>query len=43
ATCDLASFSSQWVTPNDSLCAAHCIARRYRGGYCNGKRVCVCR
>lgn len=41
ATCDLASF----FNVNDSLCAAHCIAknRGFRGGYCNPKKVCVCR
>nr|2E3G_A Chain A, defensin, mutant DEF-DAA [Anopheles gambiae] len=39
ATCDLAS---KWNW-NHTLCAAHCIARRYRGGYCNSKAVCVCR
>uniref|UniRef100_A0A182QPX1 INVERT_DEFENSINS domain-containing protein n=1 Tax=Anopheles farauti TaxID=69004 RepID=A0A182QPX1_9DIPT len=39
ATCDLASGFGV----GSSLCAAHCIARRYRGGYCNSKQVCVCR
>uniref|UniRef100_A0A2M4C477 Putative defensin n=1 Tax=Anopheles marajoara TaxID=58244 RepID=A0A2M4C477_9DIPT len=39
ATCDLASGFGV----GSSLCAAHCIARRYRGGYCNAKAVCVCR
>uniref|UniRef100_A0A2M4AZA4 Putative defensin n=1 Tax=Anopheles triannulatus TaxID=58253 RepID=A0A2M4AZA4_9DIPT len=39
ATCDLASGFGV----GSSLCAAHCIARRYRGGYCNNKAVCVCR
>ncbi|XP_053661445.1 defensin [Anopheles marshallii] len=39
ATCDLASGFGV----GSSLCAAHCIARRYRGGYCNSKAVCVCR
>ncbi|KFB38580.1 DEF1 protein [Anopheles sinensis] len=39
ATCDLASGFGV----GSSLCAAHCIAKRYRGGYCNRKRVCVCR
>ncbi|XP_070490591.1 U-Asilidin(12)-Dg3a [Chironomus tepperi] len=24
-------------------CAAHCIARGYRGGWCDGKSVCNCR
>ncbi|XP_050096109.1 defensin [Anopheles aquasalis] len=39
ATCDLASGFGV----GSSLCAAHCIARRYRGGYCNDRGVCVCR
>nr|UEM41752.1 defensin [Anopheles darlingi]UEM41755.1 defensin [Anopheles darlingi] len=39
ATCDLASGFGV----GSSLCAAHCIARSYRGGYCNSKAVCVCR
>uniref|UniRef100_A0A1Q3FT74 Putative defensin n=1 Tax=Culex tarsalis TaxID=7177 RepID=A0A1Q3FT74_CULTA len=39
ATCDLLSGFGV----NDSACAAHCIARGNRGGYCNAKKVCVCR
>ncbi|XP_058066994.1 defensin [Anopheles bellator] len=39
ATCDLASGFGV----GSSLCAAHCLARRYRGGYCNAQAVCVCR
>ncbi|XP_053689959.1 defensin-A-like [Sabethes cyaneus] len=39
ATCDL--LSGFGVA--DSACAAHCILRRNRGGYCNKRRVCVCR
>nr|QBQ82428.1 defensin A [Culex pipiens pallens] len=39
ATCDLLSG----LGVNDSACAAHCIARGNRGGYCNSKKVCVCR
>ncbi|XP_055534736.1 defensin-C-like [Wyeomyia smithii] len=39
ATCDLLSGFGV----NDSACAAHCIARGNRGGYCNSKKVCVCR
>ncbi|XP_032690017.1 defensin-like isoform X2 [Odontomachus brunneus] len=38
ATCDLIGGGI-----GDSLCAAHCLAKGYRGGYCNNKRVCVCR
>lgn len=39
ATCDLLSI----FNVNDSACAAHCLAKRFRGGYCNKKKVCVCR
>ncbi|XP_061400764.1 defensin Lucifensin-like [Musca vetustissima] len=39
ATCDL--FSGLGV--NHSACAAHCLLRGNRGGYCNGRGVCVCR
>ncbi|XP_034246424.1 defensin-like [Thrips palmi] len=44
ATCDLLSFSSKWVTPNHSACAAHCIAmfKGFKGGRCQNA-VCVCR
>ncbi|XP_077277620.1 defensin-like isoform X1 [Temnothorax americanus] len=38
-TCDL--LSGKGV--GHSACAAHCIARNRRGGYCNNKGVCVCR
>ncbi|XP_062558491.1 defensin-A-like [Armigeres subalbatus] len=39
ATCDLLSGFGV----NDSACAVHCILRGNRGGYCNSKKVCVCR
>ncbi|XP_053680250.1 defensin [Anopheles nili] len=39
ATCDLASGFGV----GSSLCAAHCLALRKRGGYCNPQGVCVCR
>ncbi|XP_039429790.1 defensin-C-like [Culex pipiens pallens] len=39
ATCDLLSGFGV----NDSACATHCILRGNRGGYCNAKKVCVCR
>ncbi|EDW59986.1 defensin [Drosophila virilis] len=39
ATCDLLSF---WNVKN-TACVAHCLARRYKGGYCNNKAICVCR
>ncbi|XP_055624994.1 defensin-C-like [Toxorhynchites rutilus septentrionalis] len=39
ATCDLLSF----LKVNDAACAAHCIVKKYKGGYCNDKKVCVCR
>uniref|UniRef100_A0A1L8EI17 Putative defensin-1 n=1 Tax=Haematobia irritans TaxID=7368 RepID=A0A1L8EI17_HAEIR len=39
ATCDLLSGTGV----NHSACAAHCLLRGNRGGYCNSKAVCVCR
>ncbi|XP_013119118.1 phormicin-like [Stomoxys calcitrans] len=39
ATCDLLSG----MGVNHSACAAHCVLRGNRGGYCNSKAVCVCR
>ncbi|KAI8126922.1 hypothetical protein FF38_13966 [Lucilia cuprina] len=39
ATCDLLSGTGA----NHSACAAHCLLRGNRGGYCNSKAVCVCR
>lgn len=39
ATCDLLSA----LNINHTACAAHCIARGYRGGYCNNQAVCNCR
>ncbi|XP_055594652.1 defensin-A-like [Uranotaenia lowii] len=39
ATCDLLSAFGV----NDSACAAHCVLRGNKGGYCNSKKVCVCR
>ncbi|XP_034106359.1 defensin [Drosophila albomicans] len=39
ATCDLLSA----FNVNHSACAVHCISRRYKGGYCSDKAVCVCR
>lgn len=39
ATCDLLSGTGV----NHSACAAHCLLRGNRGGYCNDKAVCVCR
>ena len=35
ATCDL--FQAE------SLCALHCLMRGRTGGYCNAKKVCICR
>ncbi|CAG9769367.1 unnamed protein product [Ceutorhynchus assimilis] len=43
ATCDLLSFEIKGIKINDSACAAHCITRGKRGGYCNDYKVCVCR
>ncbi|KAF7399345.1 hypothetical protein HZH68_007937 [Vespula germanica] len=41
-TCDLFSFSSQWVTPNHAACATKCLFKGRRGGTCNNG-YCVCR
>nr|2NY9_X Chain X, defensin, mutant DEF-ABB [Anopheles gambiae] len=38
ATCDLASGFGV----GSSLCAAHCLVKGYRGGYCKNK-ICHCR
>ena len=35
ATCDLFQ--------DERLCAANCLLRGRTGGYCNAKKVCVCR
>ncbi|CAH1375101.1 hypothetical protein MTP99_016526 [Tenebrio molitor] len=42
-TCDILSVEAKGVKLNDAACAAHCLFRGRSGGYCNGKRVCVCR
>ncbi|XP_017464798.1 PREDICTED: phormicin-like [Rhagoletis zephyria] len=39
ATCDLLSGFGLKHT----ACAGHCLVRGNRGGYCNGRGVCVCR
>ncbi|XP_011182229.1 sapecin-like [Zeugodacus cucurbitae] len=39
ATCDLLSGFGV----KHSACAAHCLLRGKRGGYCNGRGVCECR
>lgn len=41
ATCDLLSI----FNVNHTACAIHCIGlnRGFRGGFCNGSQVCVCR
>lgn len=31
------------VLQNEPLCALHCLAKGFTGGYCNSKKVCVCR
>lgn len=42
-TCDVLSVEARGVALNHSACAAHCLVRGKSGGYCNDKRVCVCR
>lgn len=39
ATCDLLSM----LNVQHTVCAINCIQRKYKGGYCNSKAVCVCR
>ncbi|XP_016973683.1 defensin [Drosophila rhopaloa] len=39
ATCDLLS---KWNW-NHTACAAHCLTKGFKGGYCSDKAVCVCR
>ncbi|KAK0081853.1 hypothetical protein PV325_011461 [Microctonus aethiopoides] len=41
-TCDVFSFESGLVTPNDSVCAAKCIGMNRRGGHCENYE-CICR
>ncbi|XP_066261748.1 tenecin-1-like [Euwallacea similis] len=43
ATCDLLGFSIGGFSFNDSACAAHCLTKGKRGGYCSKKKVCICR
>ncbi|XP_055306390.1 U-Asilidin(12)-Dg3b-like [Sitodiplosis mosellana] len=31
------------IIGSNALCAVHCIGRGFKGGYCNDKKVCVCR
>jgi len=31
------------IIGSTQLCAAHCIAKGYRGGWCDGQSVCNCR
>lgn len=31
------------IIGSDAWCAAGCIAKGFRGGYCNAQKVCVCR
>ncbi|EDW32202.1 GL10559 [Drosophila persimilis] len=39
ATCDLLS---KWNVKH-TACAGHCLAKGFKGGYCNNKAVCICR
>ncbi|CAG9809810.1 unnamed protein product [Chironomus riparius] len=31
------------VFGSNTLCALHCIQLTYKGGYCNDKKICICR
>ncbi|XP_055380941.1 U-Asilidin(12)-Dg3b-like [Condylostylus longicornis] len=35
ATCDLLA--------NEQLCAAHCLLKGFKGGWCDSRKVCNCR
>ncbi|OXU26902.1 hypothetical protein TSAR_014287 [Trichomalopsis sarcophagae] len=40
-TCDVLSFKSAWISPNDSACAVRCLAQNRKGGTCkNGNCEC---
>lgn len=39
ATCDLLSGFGV----NHSACSIHCVARGFRGGWCDSRAVCNCR
>lgn len=41
-TCDVFSFESGVVTPNNAPCALKCIGTGKKGGHCEGAN-CVCR
>lgn len=36
-------FVSCDIIGSDAVCAINCIRKGFRGGYCNDKKVCVCR
>nr|AAK35160.1 defensin 1 precursor [Acalolepta luxuriosa] len=42
-TCDVLSVEAKGVKLNHAACGIHCLFRRRTGGYCNKKRVCICR
>ncbi|XP_018577155.1 defensin, isoforms B and C [Anoplophora glabripennis] len=42
-TCDVLSVEAKGVKLNHAACGVHCLFRGRTGGYCNGKRVCICR
>lgn len=38
-TCDVLSATGV----NHAACALHCLLKGHSGGYCNNKKVCICR
>ncbi|XP_060518316.1 tenecin-1 [Cylas formicarius] len=42
-TCDVLSVEAKGIKLNDAACGLHCLYKGRSGGYCNGKRICVCR
>ncbi|KAK9882853.1 hypothetical protein WA026_023550 [Henosepilachna vigintioctopunctata] len=41
-TCDVLSAQAAGFSVGHAACAGHCLALRYKGGYCDSKAVCVC-
>ncbi|RZC39390.1 holotricin-1 [Asbolus verrucosus] len=42
-TCDVLSAEFGTIKLNHAACATHCLFRLRGGGYCNARRVCICR
>ncbi|CAH1108339.1 unnamed protein product [Psylliodes chrysocephalus] len=42
-TCDILSVEGKGFKLNDAACAAGCLLKLKRGGWCDERRVCNCR